>query len=347
MASRAVLLTGGAGYIGSHTAVALAGAGYFPVLLDNFCNADRRVIGRLQALLGADGFAWHDGDARETGTIGALLERHRIVAAIHFAALKAVGESVAQPLRYFDNNCNCLVALLGSPGMSASAGRENALPLVYSSSATVYGDPDSVPIPETAPLRPTNPYAWTKVFGEQLVQAQLRAHSAWRAVILRYFNPVGAHPSARIGEDPQGIPNNLMPFVQQLAVGRRTHLTVFGDDWPTPDGTGVRDYLHVMDLAEGHVRAVDYLLAGGASEVINLGTGRGHSVLQLLAAFSAVCGQILQHRIGPRRAGDIAVCYADASRARSVLGWSAQRDLHQMCEDAWRWQSVNPKGYAT
>lgn len=343
MAAPAVLLTGGAGYIGSHTAVALADAGYCPVLLDNFCNADRHVVGRLHELLGSDGFAWHDGDAREARTLCALLRRYRIAAVIHFAALKAVGESVAQPLRYFENNGNCLVALLQA---LAAEGGGSPAPLVYSSSATVYGDPDRVPIPESAPLRPTNPYAWTKVLCEQLVLAQRAAQTAWRAVILRYFNPVGAHPSGRIGEDPQGIPNNLMPFVQQVAVGRRAHLTVFGSDWPTPDGTGVRDYLHVMDLAEGHVRAVDYLRAGGVSDIVNLGTGRGHSVLQLLGAFGSVCGRELAYRIGPRRAGDIAVCYADPSRARSVLGWEARRDLRQMCEDAWRWQRSNPNGYS-
>jgi UDP-glucose 4-epimerase len=338
-----VLLTGGAGYIGSHTAVALADAGYYPVLIDNFCNADRRVVNRLRELLGAEGFAWHDGDVREAQTLCSLLRRYRIATVIHFAALKAVGESVAQPLRYFENNGNSLCALLQA---LAAEGGGSPAPLVYSSSATVYGDPDRVPIPESAPFRPTNPYAWTKVLGEQLVLAQLEAQSVWRAVILRYFKPVGAHPSGRIGEDPQGIPNNLMPFVQQVAVGRRAHLTVFGHDWPTPDGTGVRDYLHVMDLAEGHVRAVDYLRAGGVSDVVNLGTGRGHSVLQLLDVFGSVCGRELACRIGPRRAGDIAVCYADASRARSVLGWEARRDLRQMCEDAWRWQSSNPNGYS-
>lgn len=343
MSSQAVLLTGGAGYIGSHTAVALAEAGYFPVLLDNLCNADRRVSSRLNELLGSDAFAWHEADARDAEVLRMLLRRYPVHAVIHFAALKAVGESVAQPLRYFENNSNALIALLRAldehnPSSPAA--------LVYSSSATVYGDPDRVPIPESAPLRPTNPYAWTKVFGEQLVGAQLHAQAKQRAVILRYFNPVGAHPSGRIGEDPQGIPNNLMPFVQQVAVGRREHLTVFGDDWPTADGTGVRDYLHVMDLAEGHVRAVDHLLAGGASEVINLGTGKGYSVLELLAAFSAACGRQLPYRIGLRRPGDIAVCFADASRAQSVLGWKARRDLPQMCEDAWRWQSCNPHGYA-
>jgi UDP-glucose 4-epimerase len=338
-----VLLTGGAGYIGSHTAVALADAGYYPVLIDNFCNADRRVVNRLRELLGAEGFAWHDGDVREAQTLCSLLRRYQIATVIHFAALKAVGESVTQPLRYFENNGNRLCALLKA--LVAEGGGSPA-PLVYSSSATVYGDPDRVPIPESAPFRPTNLYAWTKVLGEQLVLAQLGAQSVWRAVILRYFNPVGAHPSGRIGEDPQGISNNLMPFVQQVAVGRRVDLTVFGHDWPTPDGTGVRDYLHVMDLAEGHVRAVDYLRAGGVSDVVNLGTGRGHSVLQLLDAFGSVCGRELAYRIGPRRAGDIAVCYADASRARSVLGWEARRDLRQMCEDAWRWQSSNPNGYS-
>jgi UDP-glucose 4-epimerase len=261
---------------------------------------------------------------------------------IHFAALKAVGESVVQPLRYFENNNQALLSVLKA---ISSIAKDRYIHLVYSSSATVYGDPDQVPITESAALRPTNPYAWTKVIGEQIILAQQQANPSCRAVILRYFNPVGAHESGMIGEQPQGVPNNLMPYVQQVAVRKREYLSVFGQDWPTPDGTGVRDYLHVMDLAEGHVKAVDYLLAGERSEIINLGTGTGRSVLELIRAFSQASGQDIPYRFTPRRPGDIAVCYADSSKAVSVLGWRAQRGLEAMCTDAWRWQSGNPDGY--
>jgi len=338
----AVLLTGGAGYIGSHTAISLVQAGYFPVLLDNFCNSDRRVLGRLKQLLGDQAFAVQEADACDQSQIVQLLTRFDVTAVIHFAALKAVGESVVQPLRYFENNNQALLSVLKA---ISSIAKDRYIHLVYSSSATVYGDPDQVPITESAALRPTNPYAWTKVIGEQIILAQQQANPACRAVILRYFNPVGAHESGMIGEQPQGVPNNLMPYVQQVAVGKREYLSVFGQDWPTPDGTGVRDYLHVMDLAEGHVKAVDYLLAGERSEIINLGTGTGRSVLELIRAFSQASGQDIPYRFTPRRPGDIAVCYADSSKAVSVLGWRAQRGLEAMCTDAWRWQSGNPDGY--
>jgi UDP-glucose 4-epimerase len=338
----AVLLTGGAGYIGSHTAVSLVQAGYFPVLLDNFCNSDRRVLERLKLLLGDQAFAVLEADACEQSKIVELITRFDVTAVIHFAALKAVGESVMQPLRYFENNNQALLAVLKA---ISSIAKDRYIHLVYSSSATVYGDPDQVPITESAALRPTNPYAWTKVIGEQIILAQQQANSSCRAVILRYFNPVGAHESGMIGEQPQGVPNNLMPYVQQVAVGKREYLSVFGQDWPTPDGTGVRDYLHVMDLAEGHVKAVDYLLAGERSEIINLGTGTGRSVLELIRAFSQASGQEIPYRFTARRPGDIAVCYADSSKAAAVLGWRAQRGLETMCTDAWRWQSGNPDGY--
>jgi len=338
----AVLLTGGAGYIGSHTAVSLLQAGYFPVLLDNFCNSDRRVLERLKLLLGDQAFAVQEADACEQSKIIELITRFDVTAVIHFAALKAVGESVMQPLRYFENNNQALLAVLKA---ISSIAKDRYIHLVYSSSATVYGDPDQVPITESAALRPTNPYAWTKVIGEQIILAQQQANSSCRAVILRYFNPVGAHESGMIGEQPQGVPNNLMPYVQQVAVGKREYLSVFGQDWPTPDGTGVRDYLHVMDLAEGHVKAVDYLLAGERSEIINLGTGTGRSVLELIRAFSQASGQEIPYRFTARRPGDIAVCYADSSKAAAVLGWRAQRGLETMCTDAWRWQSGNPDGY--
>ncbi|MFM1940690.1 MAG: UDP-glucose 4-epimerase GalE [Pseudomonadota bacterium] len=338
----AVLLTGGAGYIGSHTAVSLVQAGYFPVLLDNFCNSDRRVLERLKLLLGDQAFAVQEADACEQSKIVELITRFDVTAVIHFAALKAVGESVMQPLRYFENNNQALLAVLNA---ISSIAKDRYIHLVYSSSATVYGDPDQVPITESAALRPTNPYAWTKLIGEQIILAQQQANSSCRAVILRYFNPVGAHESGMIGEQPQGVPNNLMPYVQQVAVGKREYLSVFGQDWPTPDGTGVRDYLHVMDLAEGHVKAVDYLLAGERSEIINLGTGTGRSVLELIRAFSQASGQEIPYRFTARRPGDIAVCYADSSKAAAVLGWRAQRGLETMCTDAWRWQSGNPDGY--
>ncbi|MGA1271565.1 MAG: UDP-glucose 4-epimerase GalE [Burkholderiaceae bacterium] len=338
----AVLLTGGAGYIGSHTAVSLVQAGYFPVLLDNFCNSDRRVLERLKLLLGDQAFAVQEADACEQSKIVELITRFDVTAVIHFAALKAVGESVMQPLRYFENNNQALLAVLKA---ISSIAKDRYIHLVYSSSATVYGDPDQVPITESAALRPTNPYAWTKLIGEQIILAQQQANSSCRAVILRYFNPVGAHESGMIGEQPQGVPNNLMPYVQQVAVGKREYLSVFGQDWPTPDGTGVRDYLHVMDLAEGHVKAVDYLLAGERSEIINLGTGTGRSVLELIRAFSQASGQEIPYRFTARRPGDIAVCYADSSKAAAVLGWRAQRGLETMCTDAWRWQSGNPDGY--
>jgi len=338
----AVLLTGGAGYIGSHTAVSLVQAGYFPVLLDNFCNSDRRVLERLKLLLGDQAFAVQEADACEQSKIVELITRFDVTAVIHFAALKAVGESVMQPLRYFENNNQALLAVLKA---ISSIAKDRYIHLVYSSSATVYGDPDQVPITESAALRPTNPYAWTKLIGEQIIIAQQQANPSCRAVILRYFNPVGAHESGMIGEQPQGVPNNLMPYVQQVAVGKREYLSVFGQDWPTPDGTGVRDYLHVMDLAEGHVKAVDYLLAGERSEIINLGTGTGRSVLELIRAFSQASGQEIPYRFTARRPGDIAVCYADSSKAAAVLGWRAQRGLETMCTDAWRWQSGNPDGY--
>ena len=338
----AVLLTGGAGYIGSHTAVSLVQAGYFPVLLDNFCNSDRRVLERLKLLLGDQAFAVQEADACEQSKIIELIKRFDVTAVIHFAALKAVGESVMQPLRYFENNNQALLAVLKA---ISSIAKDRYIHLVYSSSATVYGDPDQVPITESAALRPTNPYAWTKLIGEQIIIAQQQANPSCRAVILRYFNPVGAHESGMIGEQPQGVPNNLMPYVQQVAVRKREYLSVFGQDWPTPDGTGVRDYLHVMDLAEGHVKAVDYLLAGERSEIINLGTGTGRSVLELIRAFSQASGQEIPYRFAARRPGDIAVCYADSSKAAAVLGWRAQRGLETMCTDAWRWQSGNPDGY--
>jgi UDP-glucose 4-epimerase len=334
-----ILLTGATGYIGSHTWLALLAAGHDVVGLDNFANSSAAVLPRLKALAAGKAIVFEQADCGDAAAMAAVFARHRIDAVVHFAAHKAVGESVAKPLEYFRNN---LGGLITTTQAMADAG---VFRLVFSSSATVYGDPPSLPIREDSPLSTTNPYGLTKLMGEQLLAELGRCQPTWRIAALRYFNPVGAHPSGRIGEDPRGIPNNLMPFVSQVAVGRREFLQVFGGDWPTPDGTGVRDYIHVMDLAEGHVAALDALLAGSNSLTVNLGTGRGHSVLEVAQAFEAASGRPVPLRIVERRAGDIAACWADPALARETLGWTATRTLAQMCEDSWRWQSANPAGY--
>jgi len=333
-----VLLTGGAGYIGSHTYVALAQAGYLPVILDDFSNSNPAVLERLQRITGQPVVCLHS-DVADTALVQALLERHQIQAVIHFAGFKAVGESVAQPLKYFDNNLGGMVGLLQA--MDATACRA----LVFSSSATVYGDPDSVPITEDFPRSHTNPYGHTKLVCEDMLAAVRAAQPDWRMGVLRYFNPVGAHPSGLIGEDPSGPPNNLMPYVAQVAVGQRPFLQVFGNDYATPDGTGVRDYIHVQDLAQAHVAAVQALLQQGKSFTVNVGTGRGYSVLEVVHAFEQASGQPVPYQFVPRRSGDVAQCYADASLAHTVLGWRASHTLASMCADAWRWQSENPNGY--
>ena len=335
-----VLLTGGAGYIGSHTVVALLEAGYVPIVLDDFSNSRPEVLERLKRLTGQT-IICERGDALDAAFTESVLRRHDCTAAIHLAGFKAVGESVAQPLKYFHNNVGSLISLLQA--MNATGARA----VVFSSSATVYGDPASVPIDEKFPHAPESPYAQTKLMCEQILAAQCVADLSWRVGVLRYFNPVGAHLSGLIGEDPDGIPNNLMPFITQVAVGKRAKLSVFGNDYPTPDGTGVRDYLHVTDLAEGHVAAVRALLGQGESFTVNLGTGGGTSVLGVVRAFEQASGQKIAFEFAPRRPGDVAQYFADVSLAASLLDWRATRNIDDMCRDSWRWQQRNPNGYQT
>lgn len=331
-----VLLTGGAGYIGSHTAVALAEAGYEPVILDNFSNSQPEVLGRLAHIMGRT-VVCERGDVLDGLWVQDVLVRHNISAVIHFAGCKAVGESMASPLKYYRVNVGGTVSLLEA--MQSA----NCHVVVFSSSATVYGDPASSPITEDFPRQPANPYGLTKAACEDVLASVCSSDSRWRAGVLRYFNPVGAHPSGLIGDDPSGVPNNLMPYVTQVAVGQRAVLDIFGDDYPTSDGTGVRDYIHVQDLALGHVAAVRTLLEGAKSFTVNLGAGRGHSVLQVVRAFEAASGQCVPFRVAPRRPGDVAAYYADASQAAKLLGWYARHDLRDMCTDAWRWQQSNAR----
>ena len=333
-----ILVTGGAGYIGSHTVVELLASGHELVIFDNFSNSSPKVFDRIEAISGKRPIAL-EGDIRDGESLKALFRDHPISAVIHFAGLKAVGESVEQPMRYYDNN------VLGSLRLFEAMAEANVFNLVFSSSATVYGDPQTVPILEHFPLQATNPYGRSKLVIEDMLRDIARADSRWKIALLRYFNPVGAHVSGLIGEDPQGIPNNLMPFVAQVAVGRRQELGVFGDDYPTIDGTGVRDYIHVVDLAKGHLAALGALASLNGAIPINLGTGQGHSVLEVVAAFEHASGRPIPYRIAPRRAGDVAACYADPSWAKKILGWSAMHGLDRMCQDAWRWQSANPLGY--
>ncbi len=333
-----VLLTGGAGYIGSHTAVELVERGHQVVLVDNFCNSSPVVLERLKRILGQE-LACERGDIRDSAFLSEVFKRHRVDAVIHFAALKAVGESCEQPLNYFENNISGTITLL------QVMQQQQVRHLVFSSSATVYGQPDSCPIREDAPLRITNPYGRTKLVMEQLINDLCTADAEFKAAILRYFNPVGAHASGLIGEDPAGIPNNLMPFVCQVAVGKREQLNVFGNDYPTPDGTGVRDYIHVVDLARAHVSALEYLLREQQNLTVNLGTGRGISVLELVRAFEEVSGRPIPYTIAPRRPGDVAECYADPALANQLLAWKAEYDAVRMCADAWRWQEKNPAGF--
>ena len=334
-----ILLTGGAGYIGSHTYIALAAAGFTSVILDDFSNSSPVVLDRLQELTG-EPVRCQQGSVADMALVQSLVARHGIGAVIHFAGFKAVGESVAQPLKYYDNNVGGMMRLLQA---MESAGCRT---LVFSSSATVYGDSASVPITEGFTRSHTNPYGHTKLVCEDMLAALRVAHPAWRVGVLRYFNPVGAHPSGIIGEDPTGPPNNLMPYVAQVAVGKRPYLNVYGNDYPTPDGTGVRDYIHVQDLAQGHVAAVQALLGMGDSFTANLGTGHGHSVLDVVRAFERASGRPVPYQFEPRRAGDVAQCYADSSLAERLLGWRASHTLADMCADAWRWQCANPDGYA-
>ncbi|NMG76145.1 UDP-glucose 4-epimerase GalE [Aromatoleum diolicum] len=334
-----VMVTGGAGYIGSHSCVELLGGGHDVVVVDNLCNSKVEALTRVEEIAGRKLAGFHRVDVRDRDALARVFAAHRVDAVIHFAALKAVGESVQQPLAYYDNNIGGLVALAS---VMATAG---VFGLVFSSSATVYGDPATVPIREDFPTAPTNPYGWTKLMAEQVLRDVAAADPRWRVVLLRYFNPVGAHASGRIGEDPHGIPNNLMPFVSQVAVGRLPQLQVFGADYPTPDGTGVRDYIHVVDLAAGHVRAVERIADLPGVTCLNLGTGRGYSVLDVARAFERASGRAVPYRVVARRQGDIAACWADPTSAENVLGWMPHFDLDAMCRDAWRWQSQNPDGY--
>jgi UDP-glucose 4-epimerase len=335
-----VLLTGGAGFIGSHTCVELLAAGWTPVVLDNLSNSSAAVIERIGAIAGRRP-TFIVADVRDRGALDRAFRTHRIDAVVHFAGLKAVGESVANPLLYYENN------VVGTIALVDAMRKHGVTRIVFSSSATVYGIGAAMPLAEDAALGPINPYGRTKLMVEHVLGDVAESDPAWRMMLLRYFNPVGAHESGAIGEDPSGIPNNLMPFVCQVAVGRRQRLSVFGGDYPTPDGTGIRDYIHVVDLAAGHVAALDKLMEAQTSPetVVNLGTGRGYSVLEVLKAFEAASGRKVAYDIVARRPGDVAVCYADVRRARNVLGWSAKRGLDDMCADAWRWQSMNPNGF--
>jgi len=331
-----VLVTGGAGYIGSHTCVELLAAGHEVVVVDDLSNASAAVPGRIARIAGRP-VEFLRARVQDEAQVRARL-RGGVDAAIHFAAFKAVGESVARPLAYYENNLGSLASLVRL--LDALGARH----VVFSSSATVYGDPERVPIPESARLAPASPYGWTKLLGEQLLRDLAGAEPSWKVTLLRYFNPVGAHPSGLIGEDPRGIPNNLMPYVSQVAVGRRPELQVFGGDYPTRDGTGVRDYLHVVDLAQGHVRALERAGASGLLTA-NLGTGRGHSVLEVVQAFERASGRTIARRVVARRPGDVAEVYADAALAARSLGWKAERGIGDMCRDAWNWQRLNPDGY--
>lgn len=331
-----VLVTGGAGYIGSHTLVELLNADYGVIVVDNLANSDARVFERIAQITGKK-VEFVCGDIRDKKSLESLFDDNKIGVVIHFAGLKAVGESVAEPLRYYDNNVVGAIQLLE---VMAAYGCKR---LVFSSSATVYGDPQKVPIRENAPLGATNPYGQSKLMIETLLRDLAISDNGWEIMALRYFNPVGAHDSGLIGENPQGIPNNLLPFIAQVATGQRRELHIFGDDYGTPDGTGVRDYIHVVDLAKGHLAAMEKLSAG--FDACNLGTGQGYSVLEVVNAFSRACGKAIPYRIVPRRPGDIPEAYADTGYSRQRLGWSAQRTLAEMVADHWRWQQQNPNGY--
>ena len=332
-------MTGGTGYIGSHTCVELIQRGYRVAILDNLCNSSAAVLERIERITGTrPGFL--QADVRDTAATVQFMQDVLPDVVLHFSALKAVGESNDKPLDYFDNNICGTISLLKA--MRHVGVRQ----LVYSSSATVYGDPERVPVDESAPRAATNPYARTKLVTEDLLDDIARADPSLKVATLRYFNPVGAHPSGLIGEDPGGTPNNLMPYVCQVAVGRRPELAVYGRDYPTPDGTGVRDYIHVLDLARAHVDAIETLERTGEGLTVNLGTGHGYSVLEVVQAFERASGKRIPYRFAPRRMGDVASCFADPSRARQLLGWHSEYDLERMCQDAWRWQQANPRGYA-
>ncbi len=333
-----ILVTGGAGYIGSHTCVELLNEGREIVVIDNFSNSKIESMNRVKEITGKD-FEVYNGDVCNKNDLEEIFSKHKIDAVIHFAGLKAVGESVRIPLEYYRNNIDSTLVLC------SVMQKHNIKKLVFSSSATVYGVPQSVPIKEDAPLWCTNPYGWTKRIIEQILLDLYISNNTWSIVLLRYFNPIGAHESGIIGEDPNGIPNNLLPFISQVAIGRREKLQIFGDDYNTVDGTGVRDYIHVVDLAKGHCRAIEYTEKTTGVEAVNLGTGIGYSVLQIVAAFERASNRKIPYEIVARRPGDIANCFADPSKAKKMLGWEADKTIDQMCTDAWRWQSKNPMGY--
>ena len=334
-----VLVTGGAGYIGSHTCVELLNCGYGVVVIDNLCNSNPKSLERVQELTGKT-LKFYEGDVRDAELLKKIFAENEIDCVIHFAGLKAVGESVSMPWKYYDNNLNSTLVLtkvMEEVGMKK---------IIFSSSATVYSGDNEMPLREESRTgNCTNPYGWTKYMTEQILSGMAHADKEWGIVLLRYFNPIGAHASGRIGEDPRGIPNNLMPYITQVAIGRRDHLSVYGNDYDTPDGTGVRDYIHVVDLARGHVAAVKYVTANDGCEVFNLGTGTGYSVLDMVHTFREVNQVALPYVIAPRRPGDIAVCYADPAKSAELLGWKAEKNLADMCWDSWNWQKNNPQGY--
>ncbi len=337
-----ILVTGGAGYIGSHTCVELLEAGYDVVVVDNLYNASEKSLERVKEITGKE-VTFYQADIRDKEALDQIFDKEKDVeAVIHFAGLKAVGESVAKPMEYYENN---IAGTLNLCDVMRNHGVKN---IIFSSSATVYGDPAFVPITEECPKGTcTNPYGWTKWMLEQILMDIQKADPQWNVILLRYFNPIGAHKSGKIGEDPKGIPNNLLPYVAQVAIGKLKCLGVFGDDYDTPDGTGVRDYIHVVDLAVGHVKAVKKLADKEGVSIYNLGTGHGYSVLEVVKAFEKACGHPINYEIKPRRAGDIATCYCDPAKAKAELGWEAAYGIEEMCADSWRWQSQNPDGYAT
>ncbi len=334
-----ILTTGGAGYIGTHTIIELENAGYEAIVIDDFSNSSQEAIRRVEDILGHE-MTVYNGDVRDEALLERIFTEHDIEAVIHFAGYKAVGESVSKPIEYYQNN------LMSTLVLCDVMRRHDVKKIVFSSSATVYGDPASLPIKEDFPTSCTNPYGWTKLMNEQILTDIYTSDPSWSVILLRYFNPIGAHISGMIGEDPNGIPNNLMPYIAQVAVGRLEKLHVFGNDYDTVDGTGVRDYIHVVDLAKGHVAAINYSFEKPGVEAINLGTGKGVSVLELAAAFEKASGRKIPYVIDPRRPGDIAACYADPTKAQTLLGWMAEKTIEDMCADSWRWQSQNPNGYS-
>ncbi len=333
-----ILVTGGAGYIGSHACVELLNAGYDVTVVDNLLNSKEESLKRVQEITGKT-LEFYPVDLLDKAALNRIFDQTNIDAVIHFAGLKAVGESVSIPLRYYHNN------ITGTLNLCEVMAAHNVKQLVFSSSATVYGDPHTVPITEDFPTSATNPYGWTKWMIEQILRDLYRSDNSWNIALLRYFNPIGAHASGRIGEDPNGIPNNLLPYIAQVAVGKLPKVSVFGNDYPTPDGTGVRDYIHVVDLSIGHVKALEKLQTLPGLVTYNLGTGNGYSVLQVIAAFEKACGKPIPHQIVARRPGDVAACYADPAKAKVELGWTATRGIEEMCVDSWAWQSKNPNGY--